>query len=483
MTIFGRRDTWAIELEPLAGPPPESDPAAAATWCAIRIWANGRNLSAHTRKDTMAAAEALHWPAAYLARWFVYGWHDLWERAGWPLAGAVVDAEDACSRLDARLAQLGDDVDDDLLDRRDAFVQSHTMLAAAGGGVMPPVYLMREGAKVHVVWRPSRSSDSAVVVHEQSGRTAIDTEGFLQTIAGFIGWCRDAVRTVAPRLHEDLDTWLTGLESPRAAEAVLAGYVRPWGVPDSFAPLPDVAATLGLPQGWNMAGARLDPSRMPAAVVFRALAPVIQAQDLQLLLARLRSRPMDESASMRLAALSDGLHISRREAPHYQGYALAEELRARLGNIDESLDVEAVMRDLGIALEDDNLSDASVDAATVWDDAHGPVVIINTLGIHNTHWARRMTLAHELCHLLVDRERGAALMIASTPWAPPELERRANAFAAELLLPKAGILRVAATALRTGRMDDMTRQVLMTEFQVGETVCNHQLANRLKIDD
>ncbi len=48
---------------------------------------------------------------------------------------------------------------------------------------------------------------------------------------------------------------------------------------------------------------------------------------------------------------------------------------------------------------------------------------------------RRFSLAHEFCHLLVDRERATSLAIASGPWAPRDLEQRANAFAAAFLVP------------------------------------------------
>jgi len=94
-----------------------------------------------------------------------------------------------------------------------------------------------------------------------------------------------------------------------------------------------------------------------------------------------------------------------------------------------------------------------------------------------------MTLAHELCHLLVDRGSATELMVVSTPWAPPEIERRANAFAAELLLPKAGILRAAGDAVRSGWVGEESRAALMDEFKVGATVCTHQLENRLRISE
>ena len=47
----------------------------------------------------------------------------------------------------------------------------------------------------------------------------------------------------------------------------------------------------------------------------------------------------------------------------------------------------------------------------------------------------RFTLAHELCHLLFDADAGQSLALASGPWAPVDVEQRANAFAAMLLMP------------------------------------------------
>ena len=65
---------------------------------------------------------------------------------------------------------------------------------------------------------------------------------------------------------------------------------------------------------------------------------------------------------------------------------------------------------------------------------------------------QRFTLAHELCHLLLDREYGGELTIASGPWAPLGIEQRANAFAAAFLMPT-WLLRDALTS-DTARADD-----------------------------
>ena len=57
---------------------------------------------------------------------------------------------------------------------------------------------------------------------------------------------------------------------------------------------------------------------------------------------------------------------------------------------------------------------------------------------------RRFTLAHGLCHLLFDRERGRPLAVASGLWAPRAIEQRANAFAAMLLMPASLLKRTLA---------------------------------------
>ncbi len=483
MTLFGRRDLWGIEVDPLPGPPEEPDPAAAATWCALRIWADGRNLAAHTRKGSSATSEAIHWPAAYLARWFVRSWPGFWERAGWPLPGTVIDAETACRRLDRRLSELGFDADEEFLDRRDAFVASHSLLAAAAGGLMPPVYLMREGATVHVSWRDLLGQDSDVAFHESRGHVGVKAGVFLDAVRGFLEWCKETARGRAPAFTEEIGQWLERSESPQAARAVLRGYLFPWGARDPSEITPEIETKMDLAGSWTAPGTLVNPARFSAAVVFRALTPVITTNDVLALLDRLRNYPSDTKAGSGLHRLSGELAVPSDAPPHAQGYALAEQFREALDNRDDFFDIEEFLELVGVSIDEIDLHDPSVDGATVWSAEHGPVILVNSQE-HGTVplWARRMTLAHELCHLLVDRSEASELMVASTPWAPPEIERRANAFAAELLLPKAGILRVAGRAVHRGWVGRETRNELMDQFSVGSQVCDHQLENRLDID-
>ncbi len=247
--------------------------------------------------------------------------------------------------------------------------------------------------------------------------------------------------------------------------------------------MPTLVRELAMPTGWDGEGALLDIQDVPAAVVYRALAPAMTSDDVLAIIARLRQCPANPAGAKQLQELGERLHWLASDLPHDQGYALAIQVRERLSNADGKLDVEALFTDLGIEVREDDLSDVSVAAATVWSASSGPVVLLNRTPAHSAAWARRMSLAHELCHLLVDRGRAAELMVASTPWAPPEIEQRANAFAAELLLPKSGLLRSIGSSLRPGWITDADRKAIMDEFQVGATVCRKQLQNRLGIRD
>jgi Zn-dependent peptidase ImmA (M78 family)/transcriptional regulator with XRE-family HTH domain len=101
--------------------------------------------------------------------------------------------------------------------------------------------------------------------------------------------------------------------------------------------------------------------------------------------------------------------------------------------------------------------DRDIDAASAL--APGPIILVNLVGGAEQWWRTRMTLAHEVCHLLFDRDflggkrrQGFVLFSPSPPRGPERsrstsrsrwyfsdafenVEQRANAFAAYLLAP------------------------------------------------
>ena len=71
-----------------------------------------------------------------------------------------------------------------------------------------------------------------------------------------------------------------------------------------------------------------------------------------------------------------------------------------------------------------------------------PAIIVNSTSVYNVNEnGKRFTIAHELCHILHDQTRARRITHVSGPWASPGIEKRANAFAAALLMPRELVLR------------------------------------------
>lgn len=102
------------------------------------------------------------------------------------------------------------------------------------------------------------------------------------------------------------------------------------------------------------------------------------------------------------------------------------------------LDLESkLLPRLGVVVRDFTLEDKEIDGLAMFAPGKSPLTGVNLTGKYSsTRWGRRMTLAHELCHLLYDLSDGQSVGIVSNPWAPELLEKRANAFAAMLLMPR-----------------------------------------------
>lgn len=107
------------------------------------------------------------------------------------------------------------------------------------------------------------------------------------------------------------------------------------------------------------------------------------------------------------------------------------------------VDPEALLRRLGVDIQDIELDEPRLDAIAVWGDQRQPTVMINTRGARARYpTGRRSTCAHELCHLLVDTDGALPAVEVLGGRVPVDLEQRANAFAAELLLPRTDAGRV-----------------------------------------
>jgi Zn-dependent peptidase ImmA (M78 family) len=178
-----------------------------------------------------------------------------------------------------------------------------------------------------------------------------------------------------------------------------------------------------------------------ASLMFGAVAPNITERDVDALTAFLLSLYTSDSVAARADSDEWGemtQSIDERSAPWRQGYELAQSFLERIDadqraptDIDDLLDV------LGVAVSEVALEDSEVRGLAAAGAHHRPFIGLNpNYPFHDRVEVQRFTKGHELCHVLFDRTAAKELAVASGPWAPVEIEQRANAFAAMILMPE-----------------------------------------------
>lgn len=165
-----------------------------------------------------------------------------------------------------------------------------------------------------------------------------------------------------------------------------------------------------------------------------------------------------------------------------EGYQLARSMREILGGVSSAkpVDVVDVLTQLGVGIHDVNLETTELDAVAIFGPLHGPAILINKQGLHaSARGGRRASLAHELCHLLVDRNDALpAAEVLLRGKGPRRPEQRANAFAAEFLVPSAEALDMTRSASPQTRADWITLvDKIAHSFGASQTVVVWQILN------
>jgi hypothetical protein len=132
--------------------------------------------------------------------------------------------------------------------------------------------------------------------------------------------------------------------------------------------------------------------------------------------------------------------------PFHQGEAAARFVREQLGLPPRSpIDIFKIASTLGIEVRHGDSEPLSLDGLAIWGERHGPGVFLNRASrriirdseenIEHSAGAR-VTLAHELCHFLLDGGHALSAIEVLNARMPPGVEQRAKSFAGEFLLPR-----------------------------------------------
>lgn len=478
-TLGLNRDAMSIRWEHLAGDTGEfalklafardpddgqaTEPDVGLSWGSFQLWIEGRNLCVHQEQGERS--ESVHWHLLPLMEWFVRHWNPLLHEERLP---ARNDGDTAWESLRATRFPPGAIEDDEQQSSRwesawQKWWERHALRAASAGGLFPDVILRRVRDLVEISWGPARVAgmpEGFDFAESERGFRRLPPQAVAdplhEVLSGASGYLlslnpeserlkalstRVAALRVADRHRDRRLMWLAGLGTDE--RTVHAGWQRAKRYLSECAEGPRLAMLKAWESPLTVTGS------CQAALMFGSLAPTARKSDV-LQIARTMIDLYDAAAEPQPI---DGIRRPVRceelgDPAWYQAYELADELHdsLRLRFDDDVVDVDDALERLGVTVADRELSDEAIRGIAISGAQHRPGILVNVRHSANEHlFGRRFTLAHELCHLLFDAEVGTHLAVASGPWAPRDIERRANAFAAMFLMPNRLVRRALST--------------------------------------
>ncbi len=468
---------------------PEED----LSWGRLQIWVAGRNLCEHV--DRSEVRKAVEWYLLPTLEWLAESWDFLLHEQRPPVSNAGETAWQslAVTNRPERFERAGSW--DTAADQAHTLWTSHHCLRTSRfGGLFPDVVIRRLRHEVEFSWGEapqvgapdgfsflhgsgtSRATPDAVasplfdvlrqaveaLAQEQPQSSRLVT--LREQVAGIANAGRQLTRTaLMAGLGATPGDWLRRWQKLRnKLETECSGYkqaIKRWFEPE---------------QGNLLCVA----GSCEAAVMFGAASPTLTESDVLTIATHLVKSSGKRPSSKWTALANEPQPLRAGESPWTDGYRLAQEWRAKAGirhKHDGAVDVEEHLERLGVTFADIELDDVATAGLAVQPEPGAPYIFVNRRNPRcEFPSGKRFILAHELCHLLHDRAHGRNLAIISGPWAPRDLEKRANAFAAALLMPP--------ELLKKGlhRDDDLNFEGLLAlakRLHVSTDALAHHLAN------
>ena len=313
----------------------------------------------------------------------------------------------------------------------------HALHSSDPSALYPDIFIRRVDDSIEVSWldRQPEFSPAGFELKLKPGVALFPVEDVAKPLWDFLQW---AIESAPAATAEDkqqviaLQSQLTSikrldsveLEAAHVASALLRTIMEKVSIASHWVPNRKVLSNAPVVAEFDT-----------PALMFGGLNVDFRESDVQCLfnlLVQQRNRAEDQ----KLNSLVSSPSIYEFIQPYAHGYELAYETRDNLG-IDHHtafVDIEEILRDLGITIQNATLQTGSVRGVAIAGAGLAPAILVNTTNKFNaSKGGRRFTLAHELCHVLFDRSSARRLSHVSGPWASARVEKRANAFAAMFL--------------------------------------------------
>jgi len=486
---FGRPDTFEIAIRWSEDTAPAARRPAGHGWSMghLELTVAGVNLSC-SRLDSDQQSY-VGWYLGPVFDWLATNWVDLLheESSPWskrdPAPAAV-----ACRRaLDFWIGKKDED-GRNTYRQAQQWYRRHGLRSAAAGGLFPDLFIRRVADDIELSWsgEPPLFAPRGLAFESGAGVSrlavadvAVPLWEALQWLkstppgldASFLGnWkvlCRtiDAIDHLEPRDFEgaavapELLTRISGSFARIGKEELLDEHVYP--------------------------GRPFVEAFSPAVAMFGGISPKLDDRDVDALRDVLVSVEGGKEGEQLAALVLARQYLSIGGVPHEDGYQFAEDF---LSDIEVSfgdympqgfVDVRVICDNLDIRIKETALDTDSIRGVALAGVGFQPIIVVNLTSVFNrSNDGQRFTIAHELCHILFDRTRARRVAHTSGPWAAVGIERRANAFAAYLLMPREVIQQWAHP------LDEETSlRNLATRLQVNETALVEHLYNLDFIDE
>ena len=498
--LTGDTDVFALKIA-FAPDPDEGQaikPEVSASWGSFQIWVRGRNLCAHVEEGERIAS--VHWYLLPLMEWFVRHWNPLFHEERLPAKNDGISAWQSLRSTRFPPQAIEENRKQTAKWEREwqAWWTRHALRSAREGGLFPDVLFRRVRDSVEVSWGPVDGKETPEFSEAPQGEYRLLPRAVAEPLHDVLYSASEYLVTLAAgsrrakALRRNLqalkDTsghrekrlmWLAGLGT--SEKAVRTGWRRAVASLSAVAEAPRQAMLAISESPLVVAGS------CHAALMFGSLAPRIKKIDVLSLAQTMVDLYRPEYRSEENQTLSSLARIEESAFPAWhQGYELAETLHEQVQRLfvgSKSVDIEKLIETLGIQVKNLKLSDTKVRGVSIAGPHHQPGIVVNLSYPANSYlWGRRFTLAHELCHLLFDQEEGSRLAIASGPWAPVDVEQRANAFAAMLLMP-ASLVRRAVSEMSEPLKTARGVSEIADQLQVARSSMVSHLQNLGYIDD
>lgn len=441
---FGDPSRFAIALRWVDDSEPRARRPAAHGWSSgdLRLTIGGTVLTRSIHGDR--SQDHVGWYLSPLIDWLATNWTQLlheedfaWrEPTGLPAAVACrkalhtwIDASDAGGRETYRNAQ--------------AWYRRHGLRSAAEGGLFPDLFIRRLIDDAELSWTASRPLFAPEGFHfvAEPAHASLPIDEVAAPLWNALRWFAEAP---PPDLESgDQARWQGIVRKIELLEGLSIDALQAPYLPARIADLLSAnQATFPVLPSLRSERAPVVAEFSPAVAMFGGVSPNLSQADAQRLLNILGGAGGTECEE--LAKLTRERGVSPLGIPHRDGYDFAEDLLDELGLPDAAdwIDIEEVAACLRVAISIEEFDSREIRGVALAGVGIRPQIVVNQASVFNvSREGRRFTLAHELCHILHDRSRARRVTHVSGPWVAQGFERRANAFAAYFLMPRALVIR------------------------------------------